>query len=70
MAQNNSNDETIVQHLPRRLIGDEARFKQVMIELIKSLLKHKMFNKIDIRASYVYAAELLLVQVDLTKRRA
>ena len=45
------------------MIGDERRFKQVLINLIKNALKFTVEGSITIMASYIYSERSLGVHV-------
>ena len=51
-----------METLPR-LVGDERRFRQVLINLVKNALKFTSKGSIDISASYSTRKELLIVHV-------
>lgn len=48
------------------MIGDERRFKQVMINLVKNALKFTSKGYIQIKASYDYEDKSLIVHIEDT----
>ena len=49
--------------MPTSLYGDERRFKQVLINLVKNALKFTTWGSITIASSYDKEEEMLIVQV-------
>ena len=49
--------------IPKYLVGDQIRLKQVLVNLVKNAMKFSTRNTIKIKAAYDREAELLLVHV-------
>ena len=47
--------------LPERLSGDQIRFKQVLINLVKHILKHKNDEQLTIKARFDNDKQLMVV---------
>ena len=45
------------------LLGDERRFKQVMINLVKNALKFTTVGRVDIKVSFNEEEQMLIVHV-------
>ena len=52
--------------MPQRLLGDERRFTQVLINLAKNALKFTHKGCIKIKLNYEHAKEMLIVHVEDT----
>ena len=57
-------------HLPSRLIGDQIRLKQILINLIKSTMKFAINKDIKLSAKYDTSNEHLNVVLDVSSSKA
>ena len=62
MGQNQLSIVPNENDLPK-VVGDERRFKQILINLVKNALKFTLKGQIVIKASYDYEYERLIVHV-------
>ena len=63
LNQVNCNFENAEGYLPKYLIGDNRRLKQVLINLIKNALKFTKRGEVKINISYRSPSQLLVVHV-------
>lgn len=59
-------NQVVLVNFPESLIGDERRFKQVLINLVKNALKFTKGGRITIKMHYADIDEMLIVHVEDT----